>query len=62
MESSESAVDVQPNPQLVRHLEKAASQWSQYVNFNTSTAVRAFFTKIEPVYLKLYEVNNIIFK
>jgi hypothetical protein len=28
-----------PNPQLVRHLEKAAVQWSEYVTFNTSNAV-----------------------
>ena len=31
---------IEPNPQLIRHLEKAADQWSKYVNFNTSTAVK----------------------
>ena len=27
------------NPQLLKHLEKASNQWSQYVSFNTSSAV-----------------------
>jgi len=48
MSAEESRVEVEKpksgsksgsNPQLIRHLEKAAVQWSEYVTFNTSNAV-----------------------
>ena len=29
----------EPNPGLLKHLDKAASEWSQYLTFNTTNAV-----------------------
>ncbi len=39
MDPSAEKSKIESNPQLMRNLEKASAQWSQYVNFNTSTAV-----------------------